>query len=119
MASEGVAVLQITGRDLLETSELAMQFQYGFWTARGDAATTVLNPAHQAIIETLRIAGYPMPPTQLATVLDVNLNTMRVHLMRLVERGLVCKDGQGRYVHRITMPENVSRVTHETCTPDA
>src|SRR5262245_57018379 len=45
MASEGVAVLQITGRDLLETSELAMQFQYGFWTARGDAATTVLNPA--------------------------------------------------------------------------
>src|SRR5262249_53814260 len=114
MASEGVAVLQITGRDLLETSELAMQFQYGFWTARGDAATTVLNPAHQAIIETLRTAGYPMTPTQLATVLDVNLNTMKVHLMRLVERGLVAKDRQGRYTHRVITPEGTQGVTPVT-----
>ena len=117
VAGETDAVLQITGRDLLETPELAMQFQDGFWTARGDAATTVLNPAHQAIIDTLRTAGYPMTPTQLATVLGVNLNTLKVHLMRLVERGLVAKTGQGQYVHRILPPEPPAGVTPVTCIP--
>jgi hypothetical protein len=111
------AVLQITGRDLLETPELAMQFQDGFWTARGDAATTVLNTTHQAIIETLRTAGYPDAPTQLATVLNVNLSTMKVHLMRLTDRGLVGKTGQGQYVPRIVTPEGPSRVAHETVAP--
>jgi DNA-binding IclR family transcriptional regulator len=40
-----------------------------------------------------------MKPTQLATVLGVNVSTMKVHLMRLVDRGLVWKDGQGQYMH--------------------
>ena len=117
VAGERDAVLQITGRDLLETPELAMQFQDGFWTARGDAATTILNPAHQAIVEALRTAGYPMTPTQLATVLGVNLNTLKVHLMRLVERGLVAKTGQGQYLHRITPPESPAGVTPVTPLP--
>ena len=108
-------MLQITGRDLLETPELAMEFKDGFWTARGDAATTVLNPAHQALIDTLRTAGYPMTPTQLATVLGANLNTTKVHLMRLTERGLVWKDGQGHYAPRIMGPERAESVTH--CNP--
>jgi hypothetical protein len=56
-----------------------------------------------------------MTPTQLATVLNVNLNTMKVHLMRLTERGLVAKDGQGRYTHCITTPEWPAGVTH--CNP--
>jgi len=119
VAGESDAVLQITGRDLLETSELAMEFKDGFWTARGDAATTVLNPAHQAILATLQTAGSAMTPTQLATVLGVNLNTMKVHLMRLTERGLVWKDGQGHYAHRILGPEHAAGVTHcNPVTPD-
>jgi hypothetical protein len=115
IAGETAAVLQITGREVIETAELAMQFKDGFWTAMGDAATTVLNPAHQAIIDTLRIAGYPMTPSQLATKLEVNLNTMKVHLLRLVERGLVMKTGQGQYTHRIMTPESAEGETH--CNP--
>jgi hypothetical protein len=115
VAGESDAVLQITGRDLVEMPELAMEFKHGFWTARGDAATTVLNPAHQAILDTLRTTGYPMTPTQLATVLDVNGNTMKVHLMRLTERGLVWKDGQGHYAPRIMVPERTEGVT--PCNP--
>jgi hypothetical protein len=115
VAGERDAVLQITGRDLVETPALAMQFQGGFWTARGDAATTVLNPAHQAILATLRTTGSPMTPTQLATVLHVNLNTMKVHLMRLAERGLVAKTGQGQYTHAIVTPMAVEGVT--PCNP--
>jgi DNA-binding transcriptional ArsR family regulator len=115
VAGETDAVLQITGREVLENAELAMEFRDGFWTARGDAATTILNPAHQAIVDTLRTAGYPMTPTQLATVLGANLNTVKVHLMRLTERGLVTKDGQGRYMHSITTPEVLEAVTH--CNP--
>jgi hypothetical protein len=115
VAGETDAVLQITGREVIENAEIAMQFKDGFWTARGDAATTVLNPAHQAIIDTLRTTGYPMTPTQLATVLTVNVSTMKVHLLRLVERGLVAKTGQGQYVHRVLPPESAEGVTD--CNP--
>jgi AAA domain len=116
VAGETDAVLQITGRDLIEMPDLAMEFKDGFWTARGDATTTILNPAHQAIVDTLRTTGYPMTPTQLAIVLDVNLNTVKVHLMRLVERGLVAKAGEGRYAHRVRTPESPEGVTH--CNPE-
>jgi hypothetical protein len=78
-----------------------MRFKDGFWTAMGDAATMVLNPAYKAIIDTLHTTGSPMTPSQLATTLGANLNTMKVHLLRLVERGLVVKVGQGQYTHRI------------------
>jgi hypothetical protein len=115
IAGETDAVLQITGREVIENAELAMQFKDGFWTAMGDAATTMLNPAHQAIIDTLQTTGYPMTPTQLATVLNVNLNTMKVHLLRLVERGLVAKTGDGHYVHRVLTPERAEGETH--CNP--
>jgi hypothetical protein len=115
VAGETDALLQITGREVLEHAELAMQFKDGFWTAMGDAATTVLNPAHQAIIDTLRTTGSPMTPSQLATSLGVNLNTMKVHLLRLVERGLVRKTGQGQYTHRVLTPEGAEGVTH--CNP--
>jgi len=69
------------------------------------------------IIDTLRTTGYPMTPTQLATVLGANLNTVKVHLLRLVERGLVCKTGQGQYTHRIITPESAETVTPVTCIP--
>src|SRR5262249_14960066 len=117
IAGETDAVLQITGREVIENAELAMQFKDGFWTAMGDAATTVLNPAHQAILDTLRVAGYPMTPTQLATTLEVNLNTMKVHLLRLVERGLVAKTGQGQYVHRVWTPAPESAEGVTPCNP--
>src|SRR5262249_48382359 len=42
---------------------------------------------------------------------NVPVNTMKVHLLRLVERGLIGKDGSGKYLHRITTPENAERVT--------
>jgi hypothetical protein len=105
IAGETSAMLGITGREVLEHAEIPMQFKDGFWTAMFGADGTVLNPAHQAIITTLRGAAAPMTPTELATTLQVNLNTMKVHLLRLVERGLVAKVGQGQYTHLVVMPD--------------
>jgi hypothetical protein len=100
------ATLRVTGRDIRQECELAMQFRDGYWTVVGDAATTVLNPAHQAIIETLRTAGYPMTPRQLATTLGTDYDTLKVHLGRLVHRGLIVKDSYGHYSVRIVTPES-------------
>jgi hypothetical protein len=108
IAGETDAMLQITGRELLETPELAMEFRDGFWTARGEAATAVLNPAHQAIVKTLQTAGYPMTPSQLEKVLGVNGNTLKVHLLRLVARGVVAKTGQGQYTSCVVTPPPTS-----------
>jgi len=99
-----------------------MQFRDGYWTVMGDAATTVINPAHQTIIETLRTAGYPMTPKQLSSVVDTPYETLKVHLGRLVQRGLLVKDN-GHYSVRIATPESVPappsapRVTPVTVLP--
>jgi hypothetical protein len=105
IAGETSAMLQITGREVLEHAEIPMQFKDGFWTAMFGEDGVVLNPAHQAIITTLRGANAPMTPTELATTLQVNLNTMKVHLLRLVERGLVAKAGEGKYTHLVAVPD--------------
>jgi hypothetical protein len=111
IAGETSAMLQITGREVLEHADIPMQFKDGFWTAMFAADGVVLNPAHQAIITMLRSAGSPMTPTQLATELRVNLNTMKVHLMRLVERGLVAKVGEGQYTCLVVTPDRTQGAT--------
>jgi hypothetical protein len=110
------ATLRVTGRDIRKECELAMQFRDGYWTVMGDAATTVLNPAHQAIIDVLRTAGYPMTPKQLATKLETDYETLKVHLGRLVQRGLIVKNGYGQYSARIATSETSAAPT-DTVTP--
>jgi hypothetical protein len=105
MPMQEEATLRITGRDIRQECDLAMQFRDGYWTVLGDAATTVINPAHQAIIDALRMADYPMTPKQLATVLpQTDYETLKVHLGRLVQRGLLVRDN-GHYRVRIVTPE--------------
>jgi hypothetical protein len=119
MAGETAAMLGITGREVLEHAEIPMQFKDGFWTAMFGQDGVVLNPAHQAIITTLRSADAPMTPTELATQLGANLNTMKVHLLRLVERGLVAKVGQGQYAPLVVTPDMTQGAEGETaCNPE-
>ena len=42
---------------------------------------------------------------------------MKVHLLRLVERGLVAKTGQGQYVHRVRTPAPESEEGATHCNP--
>jgi hypothetical protein len=118
IAGETAAMLQITGREVLEHAAIPLQFKDGFWSAMFGQDGVVLNPAHQAIITTLRTAGYPMTPTQLATVLEVKLSTMKVHLLRLAERGLVAKAGDGKYTHLVVTPESQGASAWPAETPE-
>jgi hypothetical protein len=111
IAGETAAMLRITGREVLEHAEIPLQFKDGFWSTMFGEGGVVLNPAHQAIITALRSADAPMTPTELATTLGANLNTMKVHLLRLVERGLVAKAGEGRYTHLVVTPEMTQGAT--------
>jgi hypothetical protein len=100
IAGEADAVLKIIGQDV-DTQELAMRFANGFWSVLGDAATVTMNATYQAILETLTTEARPLTPTTLATMLDLNINTMKSSLKRLVDKGLVVKWGTGHYIPRL------------------
>jgi hypothetical protein len=99
IAGDADAMLKIIGRDV-ESQELAMRFTDGFWTVLGDAATVTMNPAHQAILDTLITEGRPLTPKELAVLLSVNHSTMKCHLARLHQKGLVLSWGNGHYIPR-------------------
>ena len=100
LGGEANAELKIIGRDV-EAQDLALRFEAGFWTVLGDAETVNLNVAHQAILDALTAAGYPLSPKQLAIDLGVNRNTMKSHLHRLEQKGLVLNLGNGHYIPRL------------------
>ena len=99
LAGEADAALRITGRDI-ETLDLALQFQDGFWTVLGDAEAYRMSQASKEVVEALRNAGIPMTPHQLAKELGVLEATMRQRLKRMAERGEVINLGDGRYIAR-------------------
>lgn len=105
MAGDDKADLKIIGRDV-DTQDLALRFEAGFWTVVGDVETVNMNAAHQAILDALADAGCPLTPTMLATLLNVNLNTMKSHLRRLEQKGLVVDMGNGHYIHRLPPGSN-------------
>ena len=99
LAGEADAALRVTGRDV-ETLDLALHFQDGFWTVLGNAEEYRLSQASKAVLEALQRAGKPMTPQQLAKALGVIEGTMRQRLKRMAERGEVLNLGDGRYIAR-------------------
>jgi hypothetical protein len=99
LAGEADAALRITGRDI-ETLDLALQFQDGFWTVLGDAEAYRMSQASKEVLEALQRAGKPMTPKQLAILLGVLEGTMRIRLVRMAERGEIINLGDGRYIPR-------------------
>ena len=117
LAGEADAALRITGRDI-DTLDLALQFQDGFWTSLGDAEDYRLSQVAQEVIAVLRQSAKPLTPKQLAGILGVQEGTMRARVVRMAERGEVLNVGDGRYIARPApspvCPDPVTHVTDVT-----
>src|SRR5215471_12293917 len=55
-------------------------------------ARTLAEPARRRVWEAVRGASRPVGVTELAHTLDIHPNTVRLHLARLVEAGLVTEE---------------------------
>jgi hypothetical protein len=91
------ASLKITGRDIEQECDLAMQFKDGYWTALGDARLVVMSGERKALVEVLRQSPRSLTPKQIAGELDKNYNTTKILLRKLLDTGVVIQPTDGHY----------------------
>ncbi|MGE3542055.1 MAG: AAA family ATPase [Candidatus Tectimicrobiota bacterium] len=123
LAGKADASLHITGRDV-ESQELAMQFQDGFWTILGEAEEHRLGQTASDILDAIREAGKPLTPGDVAKCLSLKRETTKKALARLADRGFIRSIGDGRYIpsslttpHTHTEREGESRGERERMSP--
>lgn len=106
LAGKADASLHITGRDV-ESQELALQFQDGFWTILGEAETYRLGETARAIRATLDAARSPLTPAEVAQRLGLDRNMVKRSMARMAERGEILSIGNGQYIPRSTPPASL------------
>jgi hypothetical protein len=95
---QGGTTLYGRGRDIEEV-ETAAKFDRvdGSWTILGAASEIRLSDARSEILRTLRAAGEPMSPREIADVTGQSHDAVRQLLTRMWERGEVQKAKRGQY----------------------
>ncbi|MDE3017249.1 MAG: AAA family ATPase [Pseudomonadota bacterium] len=91
-------VLQITGRDV-EESSIALKFDKTTmrWLLLGNAEEYSRSKQRQAILNLLLTAKSPMMPKEIADTLRENRDNVRQLLFKMVEKGEVQRNANGKY----------------------
>lgn len=96
------ATLRITGRDILEEQELALEFKDGYWSVLGNAAEVNQSRERQAILALLQGQKRAMTPKQIADALQKNHSTIKTILRAMVEAGSLLQPWDGHYAAKTT-----------------
>jgi Penicillinase repressor. len=104
--------------------ELALEFEMGIWTVLGNAREVEIAEEQRKILETIQALGGKATPKEIAEALGKNYGTVKTHLFRMLQKGLVKKEQGGIYsvcnnvnpvnsVNHVTLvnPVNPPRVT--------
>ena len=100
------ATLRITGRDILEEQELALEFKEGYWTVLGKAAEVHQSKERQEIIAVLQASGRPMTPSQIARDMQKHPTTTKRLLRMMLESGVILQPFEGHYAVNPMNPMN-------------
>lgn len=91
--------LYVRGRDVEET-ETALKFTGGLWEVLGDASEVQMSASRRQIMETLKDAGEPMSPAEIATVANMKRGNVDRLLRKMLSAGKIIKTSRGKYEHR-------------------
>jgi 5S rRNA maturation endonuclease (ribonuclease M5)/DNA-binding NarL/FixJ family response regulator len=97
--------------------ELAVEFTEGKWTILGDAKEVEIAEEQRRIIEAIQELGGKATPKEIAEALNKNHGTIKTHLFRMLQKGLVKKEQKGTYsvcndVNHVNHVNHVNRVNH-------
>lgn len=93
-----MAELRMSGRDL-EEKELGLEFEKdtGRWICKGDAQILRVTDTQSTILEELVKSDEPLSPRDLVIRTDINENTIKKALVKMLDVGSVEKVGRGAY----------------------
>ena len=94
------AYLHVTGRDIEDDQELALQWakDTATWTIAGEAEEYRMSRERQEIIDCLRSAGEPMGPKEVSEALGKPHNNIKQLLYKMGNDGVIRNIGGGKYV---------------------
>lgn len=95
-ALETMATMAIMGREV-ETQELALRFEGGFWTILGDAHDINISVERLAIMDLLRGNPQGLGPKAVAEELDKNYSTVKALLKKMRKDGDILQLRTGIY----------------------
>lgn len=96
------AILSVSGRDF-ESTDHTLEFdnETGLWKHVGKTDDVKKTESQTQILRAMKETGQPMAPKEISTATDINYNTVKNALFRMMEKGLVQKSaGQG---HKYTI----------------
>lgn len=96
---EADATLYITGRDLTEEKDVALQKDvYAGWVLLGDAAEYQQTKERREILNVLAESKTPMKPKEIAEAIGKNQGAIRRLLGKLEKEGLIKSPSYGKYI---------------------
>jgi hypothetical protein len=93
-----VGILKRSGRDLEDDEDIGLNWLAPCWEFNGSAVQMKLNSTKRKILDCLEQAREPMTPSLIATDAGLNANTVRWHLMKMVQDGVVTLTTNGQYM---------------------
>jgi phage/plasmid primase-like uncharacterized protein len=93
-----VGILKRSGRDLEDDEDLGLNWLAPGWELNGSAVQMKLNATKQKILTCIEKASEPVKPSYVATDTGINANTVRYHLSKMLQEGLIAITTDARYM---------------------
>jgi hypothetical protein len=93
-----IGILKRSGRDLEDDEDIGLNWLAPCWEFNGSAAQMKLNASKQKILTCIEKASEPVKPSYVATDTGINANTVRYHLSKMLQEGLIAITSDSKYM---------------------
>lgn len=93
-----IGILKRSGRDLEDDEDIGLNWLKPGWEFNGSAVQMKLNATKQKILSCIEGAREPATPSYIATDTALNANTVRWHLMKMVQENIIAQTSDGKYM---------------------
>lgn len=93
-----IGILKRSGRDLEDDEDIGLNWLAPGWEFNGSAVQMKLNATKQKILTCIEKASEPVKPGYIATDTGINANTVRYHLSKMLQEGLIAITTDARYM---------------------
>lgn len=92
-----IGILKRSGRDLEDDEDIGLNWLAPCWEFNGSAVQMKLNATKQKILTCIEKASEPVKPGYIATDTGINANTVRYHLSKMLQEGLIAITSDSKY----------------------
>ncbi|WP_270553827.1 AAA family ATPase [Cloacibacillus evryensis] len=93
-----IGILKRSGRDLEDDEDIGLNWLAPCWEFNGSAVQMKLNATKQKILTCIEKSNEPVKPCYVSTDTGINANTVRYHLSKMLQEGLIAITSDGKYM---------------------